>query len=242
LVRFDAYSASNSIGSGHSENQDSYLVDVSTLLFAVADGVGGYQGGKEAAELATSALRNKAGMLRDESTMRASIEDIHEQLKETAKSMHYPGMGTTLAAAKVLPSSQNSGRVITANAGDSPILLYPRATLEGTDSGEFQKLYTDDSYRDRTPASMWAIVQYLGIESHKLEVHTQSVDYSVGDVILICSDGITDNLLNPGSYAQRRSANIGEIIRKFGSAKKIVEEAISVGTKPDDMTAVLIFL
>ena len=79
LVRFDAYSASNSIGSGHSENQDSYLADMSALIFAVADGVGGYEGGKVASDLAIGALRNRAGEIQNEFVAKAVLEDIHEQ-------------------------------------------------------------------------------------------------------------------------------------------------------------------
>ncbi len=242
MVRFDAHSASNSISAGHRENQDSYLADMSTMLFAVADGVGGYEGGKDASQLAVAALRNRAGELQSEFAVKSVLEDIHEQLLHTAKSRNYRNMGTTIALAKILPDFQTGqgGRVITANVGDSPILYFPKSR-DGIET-EFEKVSTDDSFRDKAPGSMWAIVQYLGLESQEIEVHTRTIGFINGDVLLLCSDGVTDNLLSGGAYSRRGAGNIGEIVRTTGSASKIVEEAIRAGVKADDMTAVLVFL
>lgn len=214
------------------------------MLFAVADGVGGYEGGKEASELAVAALRNKAGEMQNEFAVRDILLDIHKQLLHTAKSRNFRNMGTTIALAKVFPDYKTGrgGRILTANVGDSPILLFPNSG-DGFDL-EYRKIFTDDSFRDKAPGSMWAIVQYLGVEQKsEIEVHTQTIDFQQGDVILICSDGISDNLLTDNSYSRRKGvAAIGEIIRKTGSARRIVEEALQAGIKSDDMTAVLVFL
>lgn len=244
MVRFDAYSASNSIGAGHSENQDSYLADISTMLFAVADGVGGYQGGKEASELAIGALRNHAVEIQNEVLAKSVLEEIHEQLLHTAKARNFRFMGTTIALTKIFPDFQSGGggKIVTANVGDSPILLF-RNSKDLYDDSAYTKIYVDDSFRNKMPGSMWAIVQYLGIESTEINVHAQTVDYLSGDTVLLCSDGISDNLLSDDTYSQRRgAADVGEIIRKTGSARTLVEEAMRVGVKPDDMTAVLVFL
>jgi len=244
LVRFDAYSASNSIGAGHRENQDTYLADMSTMLFAVADGVGGYEGGKDASELAVGALRNRAGEIQNEFLAKSVLEDIHEQLLHTAKSRNYRNMGTTIALAKILPDFQSGqgGKVLTANVGDSPILYFPKSGSNFDSDSEFQRISTDDSFREKSPGSMWAIVQYLGVESKEIEVHTRIFDFHPGDVLLLCSDGITDNLLSGGNYSRKGVGDLGEIVRMTGSAHKIVEEAMRAGIKADDMTAVLVFL
>ena len=214
------------------------------MLFAVADGVGGYEGGKEASELAIAALRNRAGMMQNESLIRSSLEDIHEQLIHTARARHLPNMGTTIALAKVFPNFQTGigGKVITANVGDSPILLFSRNETS-IESGSYRKVFTDDSFRDKAPGSMWALVQYLGIESQELDVHVQSFDFQNGDVVLICSDGVSDNLLGENTYSRKRGVgDIEELVMRNGSAQKIVEEAMRAGIKRDDMTAVLVFL
>jgi PPM family protein phosphatase len=235
MVRFDAYTASNSISAGHRENQDTYLADMSTLLFAVADGVGGYEGGKEASELAVAALRNRAVEIQNEFAAKSVLEDVHEQLLHTAKSRNYRNMGTTIALTKILPDYQSGpgGKAIIANVGDSPILYFPKSI--GGFETEYEKVSTDDSFRDKAPGSMWAIVQYL-------EVHTKTLSFRNGDVLLLCSDGITDNLLSGGSYSRKGVGDIREIIRTTGSAGEIVDEAMRAGVKADDMTAVLVFL
>ena len=151
-------------------------------------------------------------------------------------------MGTTIALIKILPDFQSGqgGKVITANVGDSPILYFPNSG-DGFDS-DFQKVFTDDSFRDKTPSSMWAIVQYLGLESQEINIHTQTFNFHAGDALLLCSDGITDNLLSAGAYSRKGAGDISEIIRSTGSARRIVEEAMRAGVKVDDMTAVLVLL
>jgi PPM family protein phosphatase len=244
LVRFDVYTASNSIGSGHSENQDSYLADVSTMLFAVADGVGGYEGGKEASELAIAALRSNAAVMQNETLIKSTLEEVNEQLIHTAKIRHKSNMGTTIALAKIFPNFQTGfgGKVITANVGDSPIMLFANDQT-GYESESFTKVYTDDSFRGDNPGSMWAITQYLGIESQEVKIHIQSFDFQNGDVILICSDGVSDNLLGDNTYSRGRGVgDIEELVRRKGSAREIVEESMRAGIKRDDMTALLVFL
>lgn len=215
------------------------------MLFAVCDGVGGYRGGKEASELVAGALRNKAGEIQNEFMAKSVLQGIHEQLLSTAKSLNFRDMGTTISLAKIFPNSQtgHGGKILTANVGDSPILLFQNPGSDFS-SESYRKIFTDDSFREKMPGSMWAIVQYLGIEAKEgIEVHTQSVDYHPGDIVLICSDGISDNLLVENSYSRKRSVgDIGELVRRTGSARRIVEEAIQAGVKPDDMTAVLVFL
>jgi PPM family protein phosphatase len=228
-LRFDYYSESNSISPGHEDNQDTLLADPSQLVFAVADGVGGYQGGKEASQLAIDVLRDGAGSIKDEASMKTALEDMNDAVRKRARTLRYANMGTTIAVAKVI-SSDSGARVITGNVGDSPILLFP--------SGEetFRYVSTDDSHRDSNPGSMWGITQYLGL-SDEIDFHARTVDCSPEDMLLICSDGVTDNLLNPGV---RSGMRLPEIARRFRSANKIVEEALHAGIKADDMTAVLV--
>ena len=199
---------------------------------------------KRRASSAIAALRNRAGMMQNESLIISSLKDISEQLIHTAKARHLPNMGTTIALAKVFPNFETGigGKVITANVGDSPILLFSKNETDFV-SGSYRKVFTDDSFRDKAPGSMWAIVQYLGIESQEVDVHVQSFDFQNGDVVLICSDGVSDNLLGENTYSRGRGAgDIEEMVWRNGSAQKIVEEAMRAGIKRDDMTAVLVFL
>ena len=218
MIRIDSYSSSNSIGPYHSENQDSLLIDSEKLLFGLADGVGGYQGAKVASSLAMEILSRYN--VKDEASLRDCLLRINDCISSKASELGFENMGTTISVVKVVT---RESRFITANVGDSPILLFR--------DNKFRPVYHDDSYRNSDPMLMSGIIQYLGLD--KVEVHTQSVKYSKNDILLICSDGITDNLLH-----SRRNRLEGIV---HTSAKKIVEAAISERTKPDDMTAILLF-
>jgi PPM family protein phosphatase len=228
LTKFDAYSDSNSVGAYHEENQDSYLVDQQNLLVAVADGVGGYDGAKEASTLAIEMLKSDSAILVDTEGFRKSILEIHEKILDEAKRRHFRNMGTTIAAARIFPKN-SGGKVICANAGDSPILLFFGRSAKA--------MYHDDSMRGNNPGDMSAIVQYLGADAD-LDVHVKEAEYNEKDILLLCSDGITDNLVKTaGKYDE-----LAALASQESSARPIVESAMRDGRKRDDMTVIVVNL
>jgi len=224
--RFEAFSDSNSVSPVHSENQDSYLAEGD--LFAVADGVGGYGGAKEASRLAIEGLKARSSRIVDAESMKSCIEEIHLDVQEAAHRRMILNMGTTIAVAKVLPAQVQSagGRIITGNAGDSPILHFGRSGM--------RKVFVDDSHRGEDPTAIFGIIQYVGLDC-ELDVHCTTFSYEHGDHLLICSDGITDNITD--------SKKLERLVRaEKHSARQIVEEALSAGIKADDMTAIVVSL
>lgn len=222
MPRFDSFSQSNSIGFHHSENQDSFLVDEINSVAAVADGVGGYSGAKDASSYAIDMLGRKASKVNDESSLDQLLEEIHSGIQVKARELGYINMGTTLAVAKLFPDN----KTLVGNVGDSPILLFRKT--------EMIPVYEDDSHRSQDPMSMYGIIQYLGLDC-ELEAHEKSIRWYPGDALLLCSDGITDNLLNSQSGKAKLTR-----LAKAGDARGIVKAAIEERIKPDDMTAVLI--
>ena len=213
------------MGPNHTENQDSFITDDKNLLFAVADGVGGYSGAKEASSIAVELLAKSASQIIDEKSLADLIGQIHERIIKRSREFRFPNMGTTLAVAKIF---SHDGSVIIGNVGDSPILLFRDDSMES--------VYDDDSHRSFDPLSMYGIIQYLGLE-RKLDIHTRTLHYNPGDTLLLCSDGITDNLLN----SQGGNEKLVSLV-KLHSAENIVDSALNEGLKPDDMIAVLVFL
>ena len=222
MPKISACSESNSIGFHHSENQDSLLVDEVNLVVAVTDGVGGYPGAKEASSYAVDFLGKNAAKLKDASSLAQLIKEIHTGIQEKAAKLGFLNMGTTIAVAKVLPGQL----ALVGNVGDSPILLFRK--------NEMIRAYEDDSQRSKDPMSMYGIIQYLGLDCD-LKVHVETIQYDRGDALLLCSDGVTDNLLNSHGGKAKLSA-----LAKSGEAAGIVKAALEQGIKPDDMTAVLI--
>ncbi|MGI0084531.1 MAG: PP2C family protein-serine/threonine phosphatase [Nitrososphaerales archaeon] len=227
MIKHDEYSESNSISVHHAENQDSLLVDEDHLAFAVADGVGGYEGGKVASSLAVEILRKKMKGISDEEELRSCIQELHSTMLARAAELGYPLMGTTLAVSKIF---ENEEKILSANVGDSPIFMIR--------SGDVIQLYHDDSQRFANPRNMWALTQYLGFGPESLLVHSKTTAYREGDIVVLCSDGVSDNILGPDVNL----GFFGELVTKTRSAREIVKKAIMTNLKRDDMSAIFLFL
>ncbi len=227
----DYFSDTNSVGAYHEENQDSIFVSEADQVFAVADGVGGYRGAKEASQLAIKVLEEFAPTLDSEKALNSCVAEISKRIKERGRELHYFEMGTTLALAKVLPGKMT---ILTANVGDSPIFLIKK---KEKDEEEPLLLYKDDSLRYEDPNNLWSINQYLGYGG-RLSIHTKSSEYEPGDILLLCSDGVSDNILGSSNDLTR----LGALVKENPSAKALVNYAMNAGLKADDMTAILVFL
>lgn len=203
------------------------LASKTSLVFAIADGVGGYRGGKEASEIAIDIIKNESSNLENEQALSSCLLRIDQEIKQKAHELNYVDMGTTVALAKILPTES---KVITANVGDSPIFLISGNTVD--------PIYKDDSMRFEDPSNMWSIIQYLGYDG-PLEIHYKSANYTKGDYLLLCSDGVSDNILGTNNNLSK----IGDIVREArGDAKVIVKRAVEIGIKHDDISAVLVCL
>lgn len=226
-ITFDVYSDSNSIGLDHSENQDSLYASGTSLVFAVADGVGGYLGGKEASQIAVDIIRDKSLVLNSEEALSSCCMEIHEAVLDQASKLGYDGMGTTLALAKIIPEKKE---ILTANVGDSPIFLVSK--------NDIVSVYKDDSMRFEDPTNMWSIVQYLGFDSREdPKIHTMTTNYDEENILLLCSDGVSDNILGTSNNLTK----LRNVINETRNVRELVREAMRIGLKADDMSAILIF-
>ncbi len=162
-------------------------------LFAVADGMGGARAGEIAARLAAAALEEASTDALGEEAVTSLIEEANSRIWE--RSLADPataGMGTTVTAALV---DAAEGTVTIGHVGDS------RAYLLRGDS--FQQLSTDHSLvaelvqsgvltpeeAERHPQRS-AITRALGTDP-AVEVEVQTVPGEVGDLFLLCSDGLS---------------------------------------------------
>ena len=162
-------------------------------LFAVADGMGGARAGEIAARLAAAALEEASTDALGEEAVTSLIEEANSRIWE--RSLADPattGMGTTVTAALV---DAAEGTVTIGHVGDS------RAYLLRGDS--FRQLSTDHSLvaelvqsgvltpeeAERHPQRS-AITRALGTDP-AVEVEVQTVPGEVGDLFLLCSDGLS---------------------------------------------------
>lgn len=179
-------------------NEDSYLVpEKDSLLFAVADGIGGHLAGEVASQLAVASLLEYTGAHAshvDELTMRAAFrvanEAIYDQSHEV---MNQRGMGTTMSALWL----RGEGGIV-GHVGDSRIYLFRDGALqlltrdhtlveELLEMGEI----TEEEARNHPHRNI--VTRALGTSSNE-RVDTQRIDVIGDDIFLLCTDGLTSYL------------------------------------------------
>jgi serine/threonine protein phosphatase PrpC len=161
-------------------------------LFAVADGMGGAQAGEVASKIATEALE-QAGPADEapERYLRRVVESANERIHGLAeRDASRSGMGTTLTAALV-----REDEISIAHVGDSRAYLWRDRELRRLTSDHSlveelrrQGRLTDEQAEEHPQRSI--ITRALGPEAD-VEVDTMTYPARPGDVILLCSDGLT---------------------------------------------------
>jgi protein phosphatase len=161
-------------------------------LFAVADGMGGARAGEIAARLAAGALED-ASTATGEQAVASLIEEANRRIWE--RSLADPattGMGTTVTAALV----DAAGETVTiGHVGDSRAYRLRGDTLAqlSTDHSLVAELVQSGvltpEEAERHPQRS-AITRALGTEP-AVEVEVQTLTGKVGDLFLLCSDGLS---------------------------------------------------
>jgi PPM family protein phosphatase len=175
-------------------NEDAYVFE--PPLFAIADGMGGARAGEVAAGIAAAALRDGRREVIDEESLEAVIDEANRRVWE--RSVADPstaGMGTTVTVALVDAADE---QVVFGHVGDSRAYR-----LRGD---ELEQITTDHSLvaelvesgvltpeeAERHPQRS-AITRAVGTE-RAIEVDVFTVPAQPGDLVLLCSDGLTDML------------------------------------------------
>jgi serine/threonine protein phosphatase PrpC len=214
-------------------NEDAYVCE--PPLFAIADGMGGAQGGEIASQLAAEALRRRP-------TEAATLEQHVDSLIQLANRQVYDrasgdvalsGMGTTLTLALV-----GDGEIVFGHVGDSRAYRLREGTLEQiTDDhslvAELTRAGKLSEEEAETHPQRSVITRALGTDPD-VDGDVFTVATQVGDVFLLCSDGLTDML---------DDALIAQILQKHRSklkdaARALVREANRHGGE-DNITVIL---
>ena len=176
-------------------NEDAYVFE--PPLFAIADGMGGARAGEVAAGLAAAALRDGGREVDDEAGLEAVIDEANRRVWErSVADPETAGMGTTVTIAVVDSSAE---RVLFGHVGDSRAYRFREETLEQitTDHSLVAELVESGVLTPEEAArhpQRSAITRAVGTE-RAIEADVFSVPARVSDIFLICSDGLTDMLL-----------------------------------------------
>jgi PPM family protein phosphatase len=208
-LRFDfACAARTDRGRVRPRNEDAFLCVPERGLFAVADGMGGHRGGDVASRTAIAALEH--GLAGDpQAPDRALYEAVaraqHEIETEAGRRVGLADMGTTLTAVWFPPA----GPPLLAHVGDS--------RLYRLRDGQLALLTRDDTWvQDRLDAGELGpgqarrhpyasmLTRALGVPG-RWQPRIETVDVRQGDLLLLCSDGLT-GMLDDSALRQRLDA------------------------------------
>lgn len=186
------------VGLVRSANQDAFYLDPEGRFFIVADGMGGHAGGEEASRIATQVIQaylverwdsvTPTPTLLECAFLQANSAIVQDQQKYPQRA----DMGTTVVA--VIFRNQQT---YYAHIGDSRLYRF-RVQL--------QQITQDHTWVARalqfgeiTPQSArihpyrHILLQCLGREDVEL-IDVEALDVQAGDRLLLCSDGLTEEL------------------------------------------------
>ena len=234
-------------GKVRKENQDSYVLELlrkpEGALVVVCDGMGGARAGGIASSMAAERFVQEA-LARMKDCPELSLAEIAREAAVLANAQVFErsrqdaackGMGTTLVAALV-----RDGKTVVINAGDSRAYRLradeaARVTRDHSlvedlvDAGEL----TAEQARVHPKKNL--ITRALGVERH-VPCDIYEPELLPGDTLLLCSDGLSNQVTDPELAAQRKkSKTVNDL------CKKLLKTALERGA-PDNVTVAAIQL
>lgn len=179
------------VGKVRTNNQDALIVCKETMLYGVADGMGGHNGGETASAGARdgliAALKEKTP---SPEALREGVVQVNAELfRQQAADDKLTGMGTTLSVIWM-----NEHYVFLAHVGDSRIYRFRDGKLEQlTDDhslvGELVRAGYITAEQAENHPNKNVILRAVGTEAG-IDVDLATEARKPGDVWLICSDGL----------------------------------------------------
>ena len=222
-------------------NQDAYYLDDLGRFFVVADGMGGHTGGQEASRLATEAIYQyldnhwDSAEAPDVMLRKAFIAANDAILKDQYHHPERADMGTTAVAVMFHDPEEAPW---CAHVGDSRLYRLRGAKLDQitTDHTWVAKAIEEGELTvDESKHHPWRHVlsQCLGREDLN-RIDIQSLDVSGGDRLLLCSDGLTEELSDPLIATHLKS------IRSCPTAAESLVDAAKQRGGRDNITVVVV--
>jgi protein phosphatase len=215
-------------------NEDAFVCE--PPLFAIADGMGGAQAGELASRLAAAAIEEAGAAVVDEEGVAGAVRTANARIFE--RSLTDPavaGMGTTATVALV---DEHAATLTLAHVGDSRAYRYRDGALEQltTDHSLVAELVRSGRLTEAEAAvhpHRSVITRALGTEAD-VEVDTRTLDVAAGDLVLLCSDGLSAMVRD--EEIARRLEESG--LDPYAAAETLVRAANAAGGE-DNVTVVV---
>jgi len=227
------HASSTHTGKVRRTNEDAFLDD--PPLFVVADGMGGARAGEVASRLAIDTFRElgtQPGETGEERLRRTILESNRRVLERSQSDPSAAGMGTTVTAALL-----EGDRVVLGHVGDSRAYLLrddvlQQLSLDHSLVAELERAGRLTHEEASVHPQRSVITRALGA-SPELEVDTSVLAVRDGDVLLLCSDGLS-GLIGDDAIA----GLIGGGGRLDEAVRRLVRAANDAGGD-DNVTAVV---
>ncbi len=241
MATLDAWGASDP-GLVRTNNEDSWCIDRESRLAIVADGMGGASCGEVASsmtvEIVADRLRTKLPASADADAagevIEAAIREANQCVLSRARTDEpCAGMGSTVVLAH-----WNLPHLLIANVGDSRAYLCRQGTL--------RQLSYDQTLVNELRVRFGLSEQEVSNFPHKnvltmavgttpdLTIRTHEQELEPGDVILLCSDGLSGPVSEPAIAATlSQDSPLPDLVQQ------LINQAKAAGA-PDNVTAVLL--
>jgi protein phosphatase len=226
------------IGRVRQRNEDRYVLDLTSMIFGVADGVGGLPGGADAAQCSVDeVIASLANQPADEKLDLVSVVhqinlNVHNLGVKISPSM---GIGSTLTFGYM-----RDNMLHLAHVGDS--------RCYGLRASRLQLLTEDHSVENEArlrrsrgetvyyhEANRNALTRCIGQPTPPL-VDLVDRPLEAGDRYLFCTDGVTRLM---------RDSELAEILERDATPDELLKEIVSLAVRrggPDNITGVIIFV
>ncbi|MBE9127113.1 MULTISPECIES: Stp1/IreP family PP2C-type Ser/Thr phosphatase [unclassified Coleofasciculus] len=220
-------------------NQDYYYIDPDGRFFIVADGMGGHAGGQEASQIATATIqahleRDWQSSIVSEQLLKQALHEANQAILQDQKSHpERADMGTTAVVVMF-----RQGFYWFAHIGDSRLYRLRHLKLEQiTDDHTWvaRAMKAGDLTPEQARSHPWRHVlsQCLGRKDLQ-QIDVQPMDLQSGDRLLLCSDGLTEELSDTAIASHLQPNFVGE-----EAAASLIAAAKDKGGR-DNITVVIV--
>lgn len=246
------WAALTDVGMKRSGNEDAYVIAEEYGLYVVCDGMGGHASGEVASAMTTEEVvtffrdreagdtslpyDTEEGASDPERILSNAIQHANDKVYVSGmKDPKLEGMGTTIVS--VLDNGEN---LVLGHVGDSRIYRFRGGTLEQLTRDHSLLNHKIDMGELRTQEDIKGfkhgniIVRAIGLKDY-VRPEAQTVDRASGDILLMCSDGLSD-LVDDWAIENVLEANQEDLDE---AARILVRMANDRGGK-DNITVVLV--
>lgn len=226
------HAAATHAGHRRPHNEDSHGEFTDIGLYVVADGMGGHEAGEVASRIV---VEHVEASVREGEPLADALRGAHDAVLAASDAGEgRPGMGSTVVAAQL-----DGDRFRVAWAGDSRVYQMGRSLVRLTsDHSLVQEMVdrgalSEDEARSHPERSL--ITRAVGMpDQGPIEVDELEGRLRPGEMLLLCSDGLTEELED--AEIERILASGGDLEKRVG---ELVDAALAAGGR-DNVTVVLV--